>query len=246
MDKTQSPLRFKTSQIAYIAGVEQVRLQGWLDRDNIYLDAIRERPGKEKHRTYPFLDGLRIALIGRLVAHGMASAKDASGLVERLIGGTYGSSDRAKRLRRGDLSEFEHNPDLDAVAAFLTLTGDTRMYVWRDDGGKWDFARGSLREGYTTSAGQHVPGGETFSLSGAHPDERPDTYVFIHVGNIIVTMLERIHELGFIPDDIRVVTAEDLAKDSLYEGYTMSELDRAARDQTLRKVIHYILTKEKV
>jgi hypothetical protein len=245
MDKKQSGLRFKKSQVTHIAGVEAVRLQGWLDRDNVYLDALRERVGRDK-LDYSFLDALRIALIGRLVAHGMSSAKEASGLVERLIGGTYGSSERAKRLRRGDLSEFEHNPDLDAVAAFLTLTGDTRMYVWLGDGGKWDFAHGSLREGYTTSTGQQVPSGETFSLSGAHPDERPDTYVFIHVGNIIVTMVERVHELGFIPDDIRVVTAEDLAKDSLYEGYTMSELGRAAANQTLRKVIHYILTKEKV
>jgi hypothetical protein len=239
MEKTQSTLRLNTSKVAYVAGTEQVRLQGWLDRDNVYLDAIAGRPGKDKHRTYSFLDALRIALIGRLVAHGMDSAKEASGLVERLIGGCHGSVERAKALRRGDLSVFEHNPKLDAISVFLSLTGDTRMYVWRGDDGKWDFARGSLREGYATSAG------ETFSLSGAHPDdERPDTYVFIHLGNVIVGMLERMTELGFIPANFPVVTAEDLASNSLYEGYSLAELSRAAQSHTLHNIIHFILEKE--
>lgn len=234
MDKPLLPLRFKTSQVAHIAGVEQIRLQGWLDRDNIYLDAIRDRPGKDKHRTYSFLDALRIGLIGRLVAHGMDSAKEASGLVERMIRGSYGTTDTANALRRGDFSaiegwEIEHAKFI-PMAPFRTLTGDARMYVWRTDEGKWDFAK---RDSVL------------FAMSGAHPSEIPDTFVFIHLGNIIIEMVKRVDELGFIPADLPVVTVEDLARDPNYVGFKMAELERAAAGQTIWNVIRFIITSEK-
>ncbi len=243
MEQSQLGIRFKPSQVTHIAGVEQVRLQGWLQRGNIYLDAIAGRPGRYEHLAYSFLDALRIALIGRLLSHGMDSAKEASGLVERLIGGTYGSADRAKALRRGDFSVIEH-AELDSLGAFWTLTGDTRMYVWRTDEGKWDFAWGCLPGGYTASDGTQIQHGEIFGMSGAHPSERPDTYVFIHVGNIIVDMVARVAGLGFIPKDFPAVTAEDLAKNPLYEGYTTEQLTRTANSHTINNAIHFILTKE--
>ena len=188
MDKLLLPLRFKTSQVAHIAGVEQIRLQGWLDRDNIYLDAIRDRPGKDKHRTYSFLDALRIGLIGRFVAHGMDSAKEASGLVERMIRGSYGSTDTADALRRGDFSAIELGDRTCEVYTYGAIPDPDRRRT---------HVCLAHRRGQMGFCKKSIP--VLFAMSGAHPSEIPDTFVFIHLGNIIIEMVKHVDELGFIP-----------------------------------------------
>jgi hypothetical protein len=230
MEKSQSALRLNTSKVANVAGVEQVRLQGYLDRDNIYLDAIADRP-KDKHRTYTFLDAVRVALIGRLVAHGMTSAKEASGLVERLLGGTYGSEARAKKLRRGDLSVLENDSERNSIISSFLAT-DVRMFAWRD-GEKWDFA-------WSGSGG-------LFGLSGADPETaaKQDTLVLIQVSQIVETIVERMGDLGFIPDDFEPITVESLAANPLYEGYSTAQLLQSAKSKTLLKKLYCILEKEK-
>lgn len=183
MSESQSTLRLKTSTVAYLAGIEQVRLQGWLDRDNIYLEAIAERPGKDKHRTYVFMDAIRIAIIGRLLAHGMTSAKTASGFVEKILGAICSPRATVDALRKNDFSVLPRDtyPERDQEIIYHLLKSE--LYVWlHEETHEWKFSLLQPDIGFLITGERHKA-------------ENADTYITIKIGEVVSTMLDRIEEI---------------------------------------------------
>jgi DNA-binding transcriptional MerR regulator len=71
-------------QVAQAAGITEKTLRNWLDRNQVRLDAQRDRSG-EKWRRFSVEDAVRIALIGKLSMFGIPIVQAAS-VIEDFVG----------------------------------------------------------------------------------------------------------------------------------------------------------------
>lgn len=162
-------LKFSTSKLAYISGVDQKRVEGWLERDNIFLDGILKRPGEKQHRRFSLMDAaVRAPLIERMVDHGVPSGKIASGLVENVLA----SIANASRKNVWDRAR------VNLVVA--TLLGCTMMISFNEEKGEWVFSFVNKYSGLRMLAGEPM---------------EPDTFIVIKVSEIVENTLLRVNEI---------------------------------------------------
>lgn len=181
-------LQFRTSHVADMADIEETTLRGYLNRENIFLDGIAERQGTKDFR-FSLEDVLRVAIISRLLARGMTSAKEASGFVEKILGSILSPKEVVDALKKDDFSVLPRPYYPEREQQMIHLLMNTEFCAWFDKKAeKWRF----------TLEAKHGEGASDFLIVGEHPDYflvGADTYIGIHLGAVVVTILKRLHEI---------------------------------------------------